>query len=481
MADVTYSGRVANGQMITGTVDNYFHRVYEGSEGYDQGYRLDISSKVASNLLTRSELIAWLKGKFIFDNEYRALSQMPGGRLALPHIDFIELGDNPNPLLQGQTIVSCQTCHVAHDLTLAPEKGAAVSLNMMKLGVDKNGAPMLEPDTLYNNIHAAYTAQKGTNIQFKQGADELVIDEEKSISVRRQSFNTVDKTGKVIFDSQNEDLTNSSDIPLVVHTPRLIGIAYREALPQSFIKENVERALARPNVTATREELTQMVTVPTGQGSEEMESRYFSGINGVAGTLEQGIALALSLEFDRSSSFYPDGASPQLGHVPDEWISLLADYLNGIPAIARDEKLATNPNVLNGQIFFGEIGCSDCHLPDRYATQESNSVTRLGLPDMLLDNEVRVFTDMLLWNLNLADILPEVPGDTPLRTRTRSLVDIGWSATTQPCGNYISVLGVCTLEEAIDVHGGEADYTRQQFWALSGSEQRDLIAYLESL
>jgi len=228
-----------------------------------------------------------------------------------------------------------------------------------------------------------------------------------------------------------------------------------------------------------------MVTVATERGTEEIESRYFSGINGVAATLEQGIALALNLEFDRSSSYYPKSSSPQFDDVPDEWIDFLADYLNGIPAISRDELLATDENARRGEVLFTQISCSDCHLPQRFATQSSDSIDRTGegtrLPEMLLDNEVRVFTDMLFWDLGFAQLLPEVPDGTALRTRTRSLVDIGWSATTQDCSNYISVLGVCTLEEAILVHGGEAEYSRDSFLALSNSEQNDLVAYLESL
>ncbi|MEE9452235.1 MAG: di-heme oxidoredictase family protein [Gammaproteobacteria bacterium] len=484
MALVTYSGKVEGNQLIAGTVDNYFHRATEdletGQRDNHGGYRTDITSKVSSNALTKSELVNWLKGKFIFDNEYRTVIQQQEGAA---QVDFMTPGPNPNPALEGLDQVSCQTCHVSHDLTLpATQSKAPVLLSMWKLGINKSGTPALEPDADYSNIHADYSTQKNSYVRFNEGFDELTVDEATGSTIRRRSFDVLNDADQVIFSSDDADGTNEAkainEVPLVVHTPRLIGIAYQEALPLSFIQDNAERASTRTGIAI--EELTQMVVVPTDQDPEEVESRYFSGINGVAGNLEQGIALALGLEFDRSSSYYPDSSSSQ-GDVPDEWINLLADYLKGIPAISRDELLATDENTLRGEVDFSKIGCSDCHDPNRYPTQNSSSIENPRLPGMLLDTEVRVFTDMLFWDLGFSELLPEVPDDTPLRTRTRSLVDIGWSATTQDCGNYISVLGACTLEEAILAHGGEAEYARSNYLALTDNEKNNLVAFLESL
>lgn len=123
-----------------------------------------------------------------------------------------------------------------------------------------------------------------------------------------------------------------------------------------------------------------------------------------------------------------------------------------------------------GQAKFEEIGCTKCHVPEL-------PTSRFG--------SARAFTDLLLHEMgdDLADNLPfgrpqfastSLPNSTK-EFRTQPLWGVSLSAP------YLHDGRAETLQEAIELHAGEAQAIRDAFVALPAAEQADVIEFLEHL
>lgn len=126
---------------------------------------------------------------------------------------------------------------------------------------------------------------------------------------------------------------------------------------------------------------------------------------------------------------------------------------------------------------FEQVGCSDCHVPSHQTGGQDQGVLR-----PLADIEIWPFTDMLLHDMGpeLADTRP-LPGATPQEWRTPPL----WGL-----GHYESVNGHRFLMhdgraegvvQAVAWHGGEAQASRDAFFALEPAQQAELVAFVEQL
>ncbi|MEZ6195289.1 MAG: di-heme oxidoredictase family protein [Planctomycetota bacterium] len=159
--------------------------------------------------------------------------------------------------------------------------------------------------------------------------------------------------------------------------------------------------------------------------------------------------------------------------VPDPEISEqdLSDLIAFARFLAPPRKKAFSAEATQGEQLFGQIGCTKCHIPALQGT----------------DGPVEAYTDLLLHDMGpgLADGV-HMPGTVPQASsislgttesewRTQPLWGVSMSAPFLHDGRAE------TLDEAILLHGGEAQTIRDTYVGLSDAERAAIIAFLEAL
>jgi CxxC motif-containing protein (DUF1111 family) len=157
--------------------------------------------------------------------------------------------------------------------------------------------------------------------------------------------------------------------------------------------------------------------------------------------------------------------------IPDPEISPgdLGDLIAFTRFLAPPAPQPFTPAAINGQLQFDNIGCTDCHLP--------------SLPSSR--GPVDAFTDLLLHNMgpDLADGLnfgtPQFssidPPTNESEFRTQPLWGVSMAAPFMHDGRAE------TLQEAIEMHAGEAEASRDAFLGLTEVERSEIIEFLEKL
>jgi CxxC motif-containing protein (DUF1111 family) len=148
-------------------------------------------------------------------------------------------------------------------------------------------------------------------------------------------------------------------------------------------------------------------------------------------------------------------------------------YLRTLKApIQRDRDDA---DVINGETVFTAIGCGRCHVPE--LTTGPSSIAALA------HRTVRPFSDLLLHDMGpgLDDGYTEGSALTS-EWRTPPLWGLGLSPISQGGSYFLMHDGRAhSIEEAIQLHGGEGAASRDAFNALTQGEREQLLRFLESL
>jgi len=120
-----------------------------------------------------------------------------------------------------------------------------------------------------------------------------------------------------------------------------------------------------------------------------------------------------------------------------------------------------------GRELFSELGCATCHIP----------TLRTGASPIpaLAYRTFPAYTDLLLHELGpaLADIC--LGRATPSEFRTEPLLDL------RDAKQFLHDGRATTLQQAIELHGGEASRARDRFKALAPGERLALEAFLKAL
>lgn len=143
--------------------------------------------------------------------------------------------------------------------------------------------------------------------------------------------------------------------------------------------------------------------------------------------------------------------------LPREELFELVSWVRLLAAPEPDELDETGEE---GEGLFETIGCADCHVP------------RLEGPR----GAVPLYSDLLLHDMGeeLADGIAQADA-TGAEFRTQPLWGV---AAVEP---YLHDGRASTLDEAIRMHGGEAQRARDEYVDLSDSERRAVVAFLRSL
>ncbi len=177
-----------------------------------------------------------------------------------------------------------------------------------------------------------------------------------------------------------------------------------------------------------------------------------------------------------TSTFEPVDPLSQLStdpEVSDQTIRDVVFYIRTLKApIQRSEE---NNQVLQGKAIFSQIECSSCHIPE-WTTPVSDIAG-------LSDKTFYPYTDLLLHDMGpgLDDGVTEGSAET-YEWRTPPLWGLGLSPNSQGGSYFLMHDGRArSIEEAIVLHGGEAESSKNQFTTLSESDKEALIKFLESL
>jgi CxxC motif-containing protein (DUF1111 family) len=134
-----------------------------------------------------------------------------------------------------------------------------------------------------------------------------------------------------------------------------------------------------------------------------------------------------------------------------------------------------NPSVIKGKSLFLQIGCESCHKQTLKTT--SSSVEALS------NKTFHPYTDLLLHDMGpgLDDGYTEGSAET-YEWRTAPLWGLGLSPKSQGGRYFLLHDGRATsIDEAIRLHGGEAEKSRKAYEDLSSDDKKALIKFLESL
>ena len=143
----------------------------------------------------------------------------------------------------------------------------------------------------------------------------------------------------------------------------------------------------------------------------------------------------------------------------------LVDFFVRLLAPPAPQKLSREAR--QGRDAFASVGCAACHVP----------VLRTGASPIaaLRHREVAAYTDLLLHDMGpeLADIC--FANATPSEFRTEPLMGVRLMTRFLHDGR------ATTLEQAIDLHNGEAARSRDRFRSLTAEERAAVVAFLKAL
>ncbi|MBO6570896.1 MAG: hypothetical protein JJ958_00475 [Balneola sp.] len=159
--------------------------------------------------------------------------------------------------------------------------------------------------------------------------------------------------------------------------------------------------------------------------------------------------------------------------VSDQIIRDVVFYLQTLKApIQRD---ADDPEVIRGKEVFMSINCSSCHVPS-FTTPQSDI-------DALSNKTIFPYSDLLLHDMGpgLDDGATEGSAET-FEWRTPPLWGLGLAPESQGGEFFLMHDGRAkSIQEAIELHGGEAQQSRDEFVALSDADKQALLKFLRSL
>ncbi len=199
------------------------------------------------------------------------------------------------------------------------------------------------------------------------------------------------------------------------------------------------------------------------------------GKKGATYDLLQQTAQAYNQDIGVTSTFEPFDTYSGLEsdpEIPNQTIQDVVFYLKTLKVpVPRNE----NAEIASGKVLFNSIGCSKCHRPEMKTGFSSIAA--------LSNKTFFPYSDFLLHDMGagLDDGYTEGAAKT-YEWRTPPLWGLGLSKNSQGGEYFLLHDGRAkSIEEAILLHGGEGNQSRESFHQLTPDEKKNLIQFLESL
>ncbi len=216
----------------------------------------------------------------------------------------------------------------------------------------------------------------------------------------------------------------------------------------------------------------------TRPGAMEQNGRFIGrfGKKAAAYDLIQQTAQAYNQDIGIISTFEPFDTHTGLMADPEISDNVIQDvvfYLKTLKApVPRN---TSHADVVQGKAIFGDIGCASCHRPEM--TTGISSISAIN------NKTFFPYTDLLLHDMGpgLDDGYTEGTAKTS-EWRTPALWGLGLSKFSQGGGYFLLHDGRArSIEEAILMHGGEAQMSRENFESLTDTDKIKLTKFLENL
>jgi CxxC motif-containing protein (DUF1111 family) len=210
----------------------------------------------------------------------------------------------------------------------------------------------------------------------------------------------------------------------------------------------------------------------------EVNGKYMGrfGKKGAAYDLHQQTAQAYNEDIGITSTYESHDTHSGLAvdpEVSDQTILDVVFYLKTLKApIFRNNNQAA---IIEGKSIFNDIGCANCHRPELK--------TGASGINALSNKTIHPYTDLLLHDMGpgLDDGYTEGSAKT-YEWKTPPLWGLGLSKFSQGDGYFLLHDGRArSISEAILLHGGEAQKSRNNYNDLTETEKDKLIRFLESL
>ncbi len=166
----------------------------------------------------------------------------------------------------------------------------------------------------------------------------------------------------------------------------------------------------------------------------------------------------------------PNGGKPE---VSDNILDFVEFYTQHLAVPIR--RNVNDPQVLQGQALFEQIGCQNCHKTNVKTARNAD------LP-ALSEQLIHPYTDLLLHDMGegLADNRPEYLANGQ-EWRTPPLWGLGYTQEVNGHTYFLHDGRARSIMEAILWHGGEAKSAQQKVLKLNQTERDALLAFLNSL
>jgi CxxC motif-containing protein (DUF1111 family) len=312
-------------------------------------------------------------------------------------------------------------------------------------------------------------------------------------------FGQADTTGNTFLDQGGPQLGSfclpgymPEALPPGASSTRLIapitaGIGFLEVVPDSEIlaiatsnANNADGVRGHPNYNTIPSYAT-----PLNGAIPRSDGKYICrfGRKAAVYSLQQQVALAYNHDMGITSIFMPnnpynyqDQASPGAPTTPEidnSTFNSVVFYVTCLQTpIQRD---ASNPTIIHGDSLFNQIGCQTCH--------RESLTTGYSPVDALSYQTISPYTDLLVHDMGpgLDDGYTEGTAKTS-EWRTAPLWGLGLGPNVQGGYTYLLHDGRArSIEEAIQMHGGEAAASANRFSTLSQADQDALVQFLKSL
>ncbi len=159
--------------------------------------------------------------------------------------------------------------------------------------------------------------------------------------------------------------------------------------------------------------------------------------------------------------------------ISDQTVQDVVFYLKTLKAPIQ--RSTDHPDIVSGKSIFSEVGCANCHRPEMK--------TGISSIAALSNKTFYPYTDLLLHDMgpDLDDEYTEGSATTA-EWRTPALWGLGLSKFSQGGSYFLLHDGRArSIEEAILLHGGEGQSSRENFQSISALDKAKLIKFLESL
>ncbi|MFO0600822.1 MAG: di-heme oxidoredictase family protein [Myxococcaceae bacterium] len=284
------------------------------------------------------------------------------------------------------------------------------------------------------------------------------------------------------------------------HTPPVFGFGLLDAVPDAEILAwQGPRQWKDPSVVGAANWGTEMESLVRLQAfTFDITRKQPAGIARVGRfgwkaqtpTIFQFSAEPFNIELGVSSPFFPRENHPQgqalppecqlAGTQPNDSGSQKSVALYQFQAlIGAPPSLPKSPRAKYGEFLFRATGCADCHrasmrtVKDYYLAKADGTAERV---DALSDKEIFPYSDLLVHDMGPGLEDGRVMGRAGGRFwRTTPL----WGNRFKP--RYLHDGRAATIDEAIDLHGGEATRSQQLYEALNPQQEAALLEFINTL